>query len=1160
MDKNRVFTVLEIQETRDEKLIKNAYRTKLAQTNPEDNPEGFKELREAYEWAIQWIKTEEILVEEEHTPIIEWVKDVENIYRKRSTRVDLSCWKALFDREICKDFETANEIREAFLVFLMDNFRLPAEIWDLIEETFELVVGKQDLYENFPANFVDFITEPSDNKAWLDFSLFEGNDEGSIDEFIENYLALRRINDYREYDQFDDVVTQLEEMDVWHPYLEVEKIRFYLSNEGVEKALAIAEQMKAKGYQDQYVLYYIAFAHLDSKKIEEAFNETRALLEINPNHFGAKYILANCYYEQGDFEQSKSTYMELLEIDGYNETIIEGFQKANDEMKAIYEKKLAENPSDKETKLELGWCFLQNDLCQECVDLIDGMEIDEDTSYNYYNLISRAHLYLENYEEAHRNLMHWLEEIKKVQDDGTEKTRKKIRRRSLAYYLLSKCHYKFSMAREEGQAELEKCIEYLDLAIEIEENEGDRLKYMLEKAEAYIKLDEPTKAVDTCDKIVAISHNYYPAYVVRQEAYFNLRMAQEVIDDFYRAIDIYNKEAKPYILAAKVFLIYNQYEDTTNIINRAKEAEVESNELAFMELKIKVQEAEVEEAYKEIATELNQFREKIKNDPGDIEDASEILYQLALCYYNLDEYELALETIEAKLEEKFTSGAWVLKADALFAMGENEAAAREYQGLVDEYDDYTYGYYQLGKCLTHMNDNDEALKCFEKVLELEPEHGMVHDYIKEIYKNRYEEDYDLSNYNLAIEHILKQIEIDPCAYYYNELGLIYHGGYEGEKAIEAYEKGLSYDDNGMNLYLHNNMGLTYKILGKFDEAYECYQSATQYIDEEGKYLFVYRNIAIYHRIKGEYDKAIAIYRRIIEQADDSRSLQKELAELYLTKRDWDQASQVYAELYHVEESKAYAGLKSVKKILNLKEKFGRWNTALEEYKEESGQAKKDYAKYLVEIGDVNIYKGQFQEAQRCYLESIKQYPKARTPYSRLGDYYLYILDQPEKAVEYYKQAFTICESYEAEDFNYYQDDLYEDLARGYAAVGNQEMFEKNMTSLYQYVERSSGSIDGWLGDPFYRKIRLFNLISWELMLGHREKAEAYKAMMFETKSCGTCKYHQCFEYLIIEGLFMEYDKDYKGALAKYQQSLAISPDDSRTVGRVHKLQKILGEK
>ena len=58
MNFKEAFQRLGIEVTKDEKAIKNAYREKLAVTNPEDNPEGFKLLRGAYEEAVRYAKSD----------------------------------------------------------------------------------------------------------------------------------------------------------------------------------------------------------------------------------------------------------------------------------------------------------------------------------------------------------------------------------------------------------------------------------------------------------------------------------------------------------------------------------------------------------------------------------------------------------------------------------------------------------------------------------------------------------------------------------------------------------------------------------------------------------------------------------------------------------------------------------------------------------------------------------------------------------------------------------------------------------------------------------------------------------------------------------------------------------------------------------------------
>ncbi len=1145
MDKKLIFKILEIEETRDEKLIKNAYRTKLARTNPEDDPEGFKKLREAYEEALKFINMKEDTesVEEENTPIKAWIAEIDQVYSKKSTRIDKACWMELFEREICKDFETANETREAFLVFLMDKFRLPVDIWKLIEDTFELVSAKQELYEKFPPNFIDFVTDTAENKSWIDYSLFEGNDEGDLDLFISDYLDLRHIIDYREYDKYDEIVARLEAMDVWHPYLDVEKLRFNLFSEKLEIALVIADKLKLRNDSDLYIKYYIALTHLDNFRIEEAYKEAKEILEVNPNHFGAKYILATSLCEKGDYEDSKAIYMELLELDSHNESIIAGFQKVNEKIKSKYEKALNDNPNDKEARLELGWCLLQDNLCQECIDLVEGMELDQENSYNYYNLIGRAYVYVENYEKAYGYIKSWLEEIMKTEDDGTEKAKKRIKRRSMAYYLLSKCHYNFSKNKENPTEEIELCIDYLDKAIEVEENERELLRYMMEKADAYTKIEEYTKCVDVCDQIIVKSEGFYPAYVFRQEAYFNLRMAQEVIDDFYRAIDIYQGDAKPYILAMKTFIGYNQYKDAEGILNRAKEAQIESNELRYNELVLKGYTADGDDALKSLAEELKEFYEAVTDEPGDIKDSAEVLHQLALCYYHMRDYELALKTVKNKMDLSFTSGSWVLYADCLESLEEYEDAAQEYKKLTEEYPDYVYGYFQLGSCYMQLDEEDDALEAFEKVVELDEEHRFVHNEIKDIYKNRYRRSNNIEDYNIAVKHALRQIELAPDVYYYNELGLLYLAGYELEKAVEAFTEALKQKEDDM--YSHNNMGFSYKVMGNFEKAYECYQNALKY--QKNDDLIASGNLATYYQIKREFKKSEETYKEMLTRSNNPRSILSDLYDLYLNMAAWDEAIAICAQKHGLESSKKTSILGSVKKMFGKKDRFL------------NVEHNEDYMEYLCDRGEIEIYKEDYKEAEAYYKEALRLFPNTGKPYKDLGDYYLYILGDAKKALEYYEQGYKVSKEND-ENFDYnYKDRFLEAFALSYSALGDTVKTKKYIKDLLNYQKGFFGSIENWLNNMSYRKIRLFKIASWKLLVGERQEAEKYQALMLDSYFCRSCGYAKCAEYLVLEGLFMEEDGKYKEALAKYEEALEVVMDDLYIIGKIKNVKKKLEE-
>ncbi len=887
-----IWRILGIEKTKDKNAIKKAYREKLVLVNPEDDQEGFMALRQSYEDAIAYAdKPDEAEEEEELSEIQRKLLEIYNDFNKR---IEPEEWSVIFSGDEFVALDTCEESRNEVLVFLMTHSYVPHKVFKFIVETFRLEDIKEELRETFPEDFIEFVIDNGRYDDRLDYYKFEevGDD---VDEFIRLHNRLRSLRAENYVEAEAKLIDEIDSLDCKHPYMdmaklshEIHKINEQISPEGgvEERALRFSTELEAlqkkadelltRYPEDDFLLICAgdyAYARL---RYEEALGYFERAKEYALDTYIAKSRIARVYCDLERYEEAKDIYMELLDINPYDDSSHMGLKSCSENIAKQLEKSIEDNPEDNKSKLKLGWCYYRNNEFEKAKELLSSFEPDDEDKLEYNNLFGRQYLYTGDYNTALEKFFICKELIEAIpEDDKSEKAVKDRSKAEYVNYFIGTCYCKQDKYEEAREYLLDAKASSNELVNAIHD-ELCQIEYKCGNYEECIRVAE-----EFLDK-----KESYDTYLYMAKSLYALREYSSAINACEHAIAMYPYAPEPYDVMLDIYWDHDMLEDMKHIIERYDSTGAKGVSIELHRARL----ARCDKKYEEALEILNIVDEHI-DEAGCTKDFVADFYDsYAITYLYLDRDEEAVKYMEQELQIEPKRCFAIERLAGVYHTNRNfEKALEWYKKLLSLTEDEGYknkAYCGMAAAYSCMQDFENAKKTFEECeADIGYEDFYVIDHAELLARMN-----DLDGAKALIDKCVEIVEDRTIVQYcYGNLCCFLGNAGMLEEAYEYYKKGVEFNPEDAMIY--RSMGQIYYDHGMYDKAIELLKKAYEVDTENEKYVcgpYLMAVSMVDDVTKPEYKEYIEVGLSQVENANTAYKLNRK-TEVYLGLGEYDKA-------------------------------------------------------------------------------------------------------------------------------------------------------------------------------------------------------------------------------------------------------------------------------
>ncbi len=952
---------LQIQPTEDEAEIKRAYSKLLKVYHPEKDNEGFMRLRAAYEEALELLRRQP---EEDNSQIGQWMKRVDEVYNDYARRLDITEWESLLEDDLCMAIDSSAECNEKLLIYISDHIFIPHEVLKVLENFFHWENKREQLSENFPPNFIDYLIANSKYEDNFRYYLVPQDMPINYDAFFESYYHLDRIMYEEDKEKIKSVMEQLLSYDISHPDVQMLVIRTYIHLEENEKALKLCGQLSEIEPDREKYRNFKARCYLETGLFEEAMAIYKEIAEENKEDVSALLGVSTCCKELGRYDEAVEYVKRAQDILPYDAHVknyaIIMCEEALEHKRSYYEGKL-DDPN-----MQYEYCNVLADACQfdEAKELLKRMDKDNYSEKDYCKLCARVYLDIQNQqcEEA----IPYLERMIEFEPD------------CISYYEdLGYC-YGEAKRYEDAKKIYEKG-KRLDVT-------SPRIYYRL--AQIYIKEEQYEKAVKACDEGLSYHSDIPNLYHFKAEAYYYMREYAKALDNCDLAMSIL-----PYIdtyeIKAKIFNDCGEYDAVCDLLENMIGTEFFSDMLCAQLARAKRRLGNTDEACKLLEDKMAAGT-----------DEAEIYYQRAIIYFlqegdtATEDYQMAVKMADEALDrdKTFCFEHLLLKCQALMGLGKNEDALKAYReyekrGIMNERMALA-----IGDLLLDMEDADKALNYYKKALEINAESFGAHGRMCDAYMQ-------LNQYDKALKEVKLQLVREPSDYYLIDEGIIYSELSDRIKAIECFKKAL--EENEENCYAWCNLAYCLREGGELAHSLEAFLKAISTGHPNPKNY--YEAARLYSRL-GKHEEALELLNKLTEMGEDQYvSITLKINILCILGRLSD-AEEVCRQLY---EQYPKNRIEALQYWADIYKHTGDYKSVIKIWKQYgSADDKNSFGFYRYMAGLYKDYICDDRKALKYYKKAYQLQPKDGYVCSKLGVLYERA-GKLGKAMLFYKQAFEL---------------------------------------------------------------------------------------------------------------------------------------------------------